>query len=267
MEAFERNIMTKIITSMNTKLYYKYGEKMIQSFYEKWPEQYQLHIYYEEDDKHIFNDLNKLERIKTFNQNIYTPELIEFVNRHKDRPDQQNPQELHLGAVRFAYKTFAIIHATTQQDHNLAVWLDADVVTHTAIPENFIESMHPSDCHVSYLGRDNNYSECGFVIYNTKHPHHKEFMDVWKRMYTTDEVFKLPQWHDSYVFDTIRLALEKRYNFMNNNLTPWGKDYDHVFINSHLGDYMDHLKGDRKSDGKSRTSDLYKDKSNVEYWK
>lgn len=268
METFERfSMKVKIITSLNTKLYYKYGEKMIQSFLSKWPENYELAIYYDDDHEMIFDHLNKVERIKTYNLNLYTPDLIDFINRHKDRPDQQNPLELHLGAVRFAYKTFSIIHGTTKNDCDLAVWLDADVVTHTTIPENFIENLHPSNSHVSYLGRANNYSECGFVIYNTQHPYHKEFMDVWRRMYTTDEVFKLPQWHDSYVFDCIRIALEKQYNIINNNLTPWGKDYDHVFINSMLGDYMDHLKGDRKASGKSKQSDLIKDKSTVEYWK
>lgn len=258
----------KIITSLNTKLYYKYGEKMIQSFLSKWPENYELAIYYDDDTDQIFDQLDKVNRIKTYNLNFYTPELIEFVKRHKNRPDQQNPKELNLGAVRFSFKTFSIIHGTTIGDCDLAVWLDADVVTHTAIPEDFIEKLHPDGCHVSYLGRDNNYSECGFVIYNTRHPHHQEFMDVWRDLYTSDDVFKLPQWHDSYVFDSIRKALEKKYGILNNNITPWGKDYQHVFINSMLGDYMDHLKGDRKTEGKSRKKDLITGKqSNSEYWK
>ena len=41
------------------------------------------------------------------------------------------------------------------------------------------------------------------------------------------------------------------------NLTPEGKNYDHVFINSPLGTVMDHLKGPRKETGKSNSSDLY----------
>lgn len=258
----------KIITSLNTKLYYKYGEKMIQSFMSKWPDNYELAIYYDDDKDQIFDQLGKVERIKTYNLNFYTPELIEFVNRHKNRPDQQDPKELHLGAVRFAYKTFSIIHGTQVGDCDLAVWLDADVVTHTAIPADFIEKLHPSDCLVSYLGRENNYSECGFVIYNTHHPDHKEFMDMWRLLYTNDDVFKLPQWHDSFVFDTIRRELEHRRGTKNNNLTPWGKDYQHVFINSMLGDYMDHLKGDRKVEGKSRNKDIIEGrKSESDYWK
>ena len=69
METFERDTMkVKIVTSLNTKLYYKYGEKMIQSFLSKWPDNYELAIYYEDDNEQIFDQLGKLERIKTYNE-------------------------------------------------------------------------------------------------------------------------------------------------------------------------------------------------------
>jgi hypothetical protein len=51
----------------------------------------------------------------------------------------------------------------------------------------------------------------------------------------------------------------------NINLTPWGKDYDHVFINSVLGEYMDHMKGPRKDTGSSNKSDLFVEKK-AKYW-
>ena len=40
----------------------------------------------------------------------------------------------------------------------------------------------------------------------------------------------------------------------------------HVFINSVLGDYIDHMKGKRKIKGKSSRSDL-RSKKNQDYWK
>ena len=39
----------------------------------------------------------------------------------------------------------------------------------------------------------------------------------------------------------------------------------HVFINSPLGAYMDHLKGPRKLDGRSKRKDIYRPHKN-DYW-
>ena len=58
---------------------------------------------------------------------------------------------------------------------------------------------------------------------------------------------------------------ERDLKIENTNLTPWGKNYDHVFINSILGEYMDHMKGDRKNIGKSKKSDLFNERK-AEYW-
>jgi hypothetical protein len=90
-------------------------------------------------------------------------------------------------------------------------------------------------------------------------------MNDWKLLYTQDRVFSLAQWHDSYVFDCIRKHYEDVNHIANINLSPWGKDYDHVFINSVLGEYIDHMKGDRKDEGRSKTSDLFETKQ-AEYW-
>ena len=91
---------------------------------------------------------------------------------------------------------------------------------------------------------------------------------MWRELYEKDTVFNLPQWHDSYVFDCIRTTLEGQTNKKNISLSPWGKDYDHVFVNSVLGDYMDHMKGPRKYKGATPKSDITnKERLKHEYWK
>lgn len=250
----------EVVTSMNQAYYDNIGNKMLDSYVERWPDDVKLKIYTEEDlllpesSKYEIRDLYQLE-----------PELKNFVERNKDRKDQQNPKELHLGAVRFSYKTFSIINACTTSEADYVIWLDADTFTHTDVTKDFLESLVKPEAYVSYLGRENNYSECGFVIYNIRHEFNLRFMNQWKELYITDMVFSLPQWHDSYVFDVLRKLFENEGVMVNNNLSPWGKDYDHVFINSILGEYMDHMKGDRKYEGKSKKSDLTR---NVEaaYW-
>lgn len=249
----------EVITSMNNKFYHQYGKAMIDSFLKRWPESIRLYVYHE--DK--LNDLEENSRVEKVNLYDVEPELKKFVNRHSGRDDQQNALELEKGAVRFAYKTFSILNGTAMNERDYVIWLDADTITYNDITEEFLDSLVDQSKYLTYLGRENNYSECGFVIYNTRHPVNKPFMETWRHLYESDELFKLEQWHDSFVFDQIRKIYEKANLIENINLSPWGKDYQHVFINSILGDYMDHLKGPRKKHGKSFTTDLIKPK---DYW-
>lgn len=259
------NTKFEVITSMNQSYYEKIGIEMLVSFIEKWPTDIKLRIYHEDDLEKVFS-----KRFEYYNLFEVEPDLKAFVERHKDRPDQQNQLELHYGAVRFSYKTFSILHACQHSPAQYVIWLDADTKTYTYMDPEFLDSLVSPDKYLTYLGRENNYSECGFVIYNRAHPGHNAFQTAWRHLYESDEVFKLDQWHDSYVFDQVRKTYEKNNIIENINLSPWGKDYDHVFINSKLGEYMDHMKGPRKEEGKSRESDLFskepKSNSYNNYW-
>jgi hypothetical protein len=250
----------EVVTSMSQSYYDKIGNVMLNSWIEKWPEDVKLRVYTEDGLK-----LPQHPKYEVYDVFKEEPELRKFVERHKDRPDQQNPKELHLGAVRFSYKTFSIINACLNKVADYVIWLDADTLTHTDVTIDFLESIVDDNKYLTYLGRENNYSECGFVIYNTNHPCNDAFMSRWKMEYTHDGVFSYPQWHDSYVFDQIRKLFESDKLISNINLTPWGKDYDHVFINSVLGEYMDHMKGPRKDTGSSNKSDLFVEKK-AKYW-
>ena len=248
------------VTSMNESYFQNIGFKMLDSYLINWPDTVKLNLYHEDNYSYITNKKVELK-------NLYEcePTCKEFVERHQGRPDQQNKLELHKGAVRFSYKTFSIINAATTSTADYLIWIDADTFTHSQITEEFLDELVDPDKYLTYLGRENNYSECGFVIYNLNHPVNQVFMSAWRHLYEQDEVFKLDQWHDSYVFDQIRLTYEQEGIIENINLSPWGKDYDHVFINSILGDYMDHMKGPRKDEGKSRESDLFT-KRKSDYW-
>lgn len=255
----------EVVTSMNQSYYDKIGREMLVSYISNWSSDIKLRIYHEDE---LQQDISS--RLSYYNLFDVEPELKKFVDRHKDRPDQQNNLELHYGAVRFSYKTFSILHAGYFSPADYVIWLDADTRTYNYVGEEFLNSLISPDKYLTYLGRENNYSECGFVIYNTTHPGHRAFQTAWRHLYESDEVFKLDQWHDSYVFDQVRKTYEKDGIIENINLSPWGKNYDHVFINSKLGEYMDHMKGPRKEEGKSRESDLLskepKSSSYNNYW-
>ena len=75
-------------------------------------------------------------------------------------------------------------------------------------------------------------------------------------------IFKLEEWHDSFVFDAVR-------NTMALNSLDWSSHLitgeGHPLINSEWGAYLDHLKGGRKALGRSKLSDL-KIKRTETYW-
>ena len=122
----------------------------------------------------------------------------------------------------------------------------------------------PDNKLVNYLGRGEKYPECGWVCYNKRHAKLKEFMQYWTDMYINDTIFKEMEWHDSYLFWQCvkRIAPNDGVDIGKGA----GAKGHHVFINSVLGAYVDHMKGKRKVLGKSSKSDLRGDR-NEDYWK
>jgi hypothetical protein len=168
-------------------------------------------------------------------------------------------------------------------DYDYVLWIDADTFTFRPMPLNFLENLLPKDTMLTFLGRERyvlkdggKYPECGFVGYNLRHPNIQEFVAEWEKLYITDEIFKLLEWHDSFVFWHLTKEFQKKYNIKINDI-GYGKNVKgfHVFINSELGLYVDHMKGgDRKEIGTSAKSDLRAPMDNapanvwkIDYWK
>ncbi len=260
-----------VITTMSQSGYGQYGKRMIETFDKHWPQSIKLQVYYE------WMPTNKAfsDRVEWIDINNACPKLGEFKQRHKANPhangikpgsDPNGKYSYLWDAVKFAHKSYCVSHAALNANSDLVVWLDADVVTHSAIPEGFIESLLPQDHYCAYLGRQKIYPECGFVIYNTRSVYNQQFMEDWQDMYRTDSLFNEIEYHDSYLF----WILQKKYaqrGMQSFNISeghphiPGG----HVFINSPLGAYMDHLKGTRKISGSSKRTDIYRPHKN-EYW-
>lgn len=260
-----------VITTMSQSGYGQYGKRMIETFDKYWPQSIKLQVYYE------WMPTNKTfsDRVEWIDINYACPKLLEFKQRHKSNPhangikpgtDPNGKYSYLWDAVKFAHKSYCVSHAALNADSDLVVWLDADVVTHSDVPEGFIESLLPKNSYCAYLGRQKIYPECGFVIYDTRSDYNQQFMQDWQDLYRTDALFEETEYHDSYLF----WVLQKKYTergMQSFNISeghphiPGG----HVFINSPLGAYMDHLKGARKIQGRSKRTDIYRPHQN-QYW-
>jgi hypothetical protein len=80
----------------------------------------------------------------------------------------------------------------------------------------------------------------------------KEFQRVYDEA-ENEGIFQMAEWHDSFVFDVVRQRIKMHeWDWAAGLVTGEG----HPLINSMWGAYLDHLKGGRKSLGKSKRTDL-----------
>jgi hypothetical protein len=244
----------QIVTTMHSAGYDLYGRKMIDSFLKFWPAEYSMVVYTEgfSLDQSLANN----PRLTARDLPACSPELVSFKQRHQHNrkahgfvePTRKDP-DFAFDAVRFSHKVFALYHAIHNRPNgiNAIVWLDADTVTHASIPNDFLNSCFPlkPDIGIYYLGRTQQHSECGWMIFNCLNAHMQKFWEMFANQYKLDELFKLNEWHDSYVFDHVRTYMENTAGMINHNITP-GYVRGHPFIDSFLGEYMDHLKGPKR---------------------
>jgi hypothetical protein len=256
-----------------------YGQRFLDSFSKNVDSKIKLFLY-AEDCTPVVND----NRIFILDQKTELPELIKFKERWKDvpkangkcppeikakRPRDWN-KEFKWDAVRFANKVYAVFDAAQRCESDWIVWMDADMYIHSHMPKQAFESLLPNNSWLSYLGRGKKWPECGFYGINLRSTEGKEFLKEFEKSYQDAEhgIFQMDEWHDSYVFEEVRKSIFTKfpntpiYNISGNIINGEG----HPLINSDLGKYMDHLKGDRKELGKSIKSKDLVVKRTDSYW-
>jgi hypothetical protein len=293
----------KVITSYKPGTWNAYAKRAVDSVLKYWPDDIIVAVYHEDQPQDVFEH----PRVEWYDAHVVQPELLKFKNKHKDDPvangelqeipgGVRRPAELQKkggldknkgsflwNAVRFSNKVFCVTHALkNSHGYDYIIWLDADTYTFRDMPKSFLENLLPKDTMITYLGRENpnlkdggKYPECGFVGYNMNNPEIKNLSNDWEKMYVTDEMFKLLEWTDCATLWYLAKKYQREKNIKINDIGYWkGVKGHHVFINSELGLYMDHMKGDRKEAGKSRRNDFrpqsleaIKDLHNLDYWK
>jgi hypothetical protein len=262
-----------VITSFHEEGLKQYGQKMVRTFENRWPAEVDLIVCAENCRPQTTRPNSRVYDLMQVSHNCRA-----FVERHQNNPlahgqagppDVFNPRKaFRWNAVRFAYKVFSVALCADNLSSGWMIWVDADTHTHSPVPLTWLNQVCPDHAMISYLGRGEKYhSECGWVGYNLDHPETRNFIRDFVAMYNTDRIFDEREWHDSYIWDVIR----KRYMNHNHfhNLNPSYNDKGlagHPFINSELGLYMDHVKGDRKEYGHSRPKEVISHPDHP-YWK
>jgi hypothetical protein len=128
----------------------------------------------------------------------------------------------------------------------------------------------PEDHLCTYFGRPRLYDETGFYMHNVQHYKSMRWAEALEKIYTEGELWTYPLQVDCYTMYAGRQKFkdEPQLDLVEHH---GGLGKKHPFVNSPLGEFLDHLKGDRKELGHSRQSD-FKDRfeernKKIDHWK
>ena len=262
-----------------------YGQRFLDSFAERVDPKIKLLVYAEDCSPVVTAD-----NITVLDAKKELPKLNAFKERWRDDPKANGipPDEIKArrprdwqkkfkwDAVRFANKTYAVYDACTRSK-DWCVWMDADTFIHSNWSHKEFTKLLPNNTWITYVGRgkgSQTWPECGFYGLNLNHPVCHEFLKEFERMYEDADngIFKLEEWHDSFVFGHILNTMKKDFPsvldysaemYLREAATGGG---GHPLINTVLGKWMDHMKGARKNAGKSKTSDIMVNRQE-DYWR
>lgn len=257
-----------VVTSMDPYGFNLYGRIFLETFHRYWPKDIRLVAYMEpgvpytgdmfEGREYICEPVSAIPGLEKFIEAVsYFPVACGMTpTGHKIFND-----------ARSGRATFMHAHALREFGGKL-FWSDSDVVNHAEVTHDFLDKILPMDKFCCYLGRQDAFSENGFIGFNAAHRLAEPFMQNYLGLYTSGAIFLENGWNDCCAFDRVRRYFEPRSPDAFNNLgkgVEYTKETQHVYINSVLGSVMDHLKGGRKSLGRSPLSDLAKPRPEP-YW-
>lgn len=243
---------------------------MIQTFLQNWPTQVDLVVYAENctvtesADNLQVRDLNQVEELSRFkNKWQGVPKANGDVSTDPVRSRRKDSGKgFKWNAVRFAHKVYSIFDCARNINSDWLIWMDADMVCHSPITLDVLDDLCRRD--LCFLGRQGKYTECGLYAMNLRSSAVIAFLEEFQRYYDQAEegIFTLAEWHDSFVFDAVRQHSSCYELDWSSHLI---RGEGHPLINSAWGAYLDHLKGDRKTLGRSKQKDL-KIQRTENYW-
>lgn len=266
-----------VVTTFNRSGYEHYGRRMIQTFLQNWPDAVHLWVYAEDCDIEIQHC-----RLHVIDFHAAVPNLVAFKQRWGDDPrarglvatgpaDRKGKQPgigFRWDAIRFSHKVYAVCDHARQRAADLMFWMDADMVCHSAITEDFINNQVPEHYGIAFLGRAKKFTECGLYGLNLRDSATQSFVEQFQAAYDDGSIFDMAEWNDCWVFDRIRERVQAQ--FADWRQLNWTEGFSkqgegHPLINTAWGAYLDHLKGRRKQTGRSEQKDLVTPRSES-YW-
>jgi hypothetical protein len=273
-----------VVTTFHQEGLELYGQRFLDSFAKHVDKKIKIIVYAED----CVPNNPDTEQITVLDQKQSLPKLNAFKQRWKNVPKangqcpfpRRRPKDYHKefkwDAMRFANKVYAVFDAC-ERSTDWCVWMDADMYVHTDWNYEDFEYLLPDTSWITYVGRGKSavtWPECGFYGLNLKDRVCKEFLAEFERMYEDAQhgIFELEEWHDSFVFghilNNMKYGAPNVLDYTAKTILQTAKTGGggHPLINTDLGKWIDHLKGDRKRLKKSKLSDISV-KREEKYWR
>jgi hypothetical protein len=248
----------RVVTTMNAQGWNETGGRMVESFNRHWPDALKpLVIYAENFHPNLPAEVRRLpEWVGEFKQRFALPIY---------RGIRRGIYDYRYDAVKFVHKVGAITDFGLSMNEGVMIWLDADTFTHADVTTDWLDNLFPEPGYIAWLDRANNHPECGFVMYRCSHPYHPKFMEEFRRLYISGDVFQLRESHDSFVLHHLVTSRLGKIP-LPVSLSGDARNWHHPFVSGPLGAKLDHMKGPRKSEGRSRLRDLRRPRTEA-YWR
>lgn len=258
----------RCVTTCSAHGWAVYGEAMLRSWERRWLAEGRMLVYAEDFNLSGF-DRDRIEQM------VLPAWCDDFRNRNatRKRANGKNGDggqySFRYDALRFAFKTAAVVDAAERGGADWLIWIDADCLFHDYVTNETLEHLLEQSVppgkpapHVAWLDREMLYPECGFYFLRISDPLVQNLIGRWRALYESDKVFRLEEWHDSYVLEMLVIADSSlRIGSLSG---PEGRKTTHPAVNGPLGAFLDHRKGPRKVTG-PRKGDLRVERQEP-YW-
>lgn len=249
----------RVVVTANRRLWETYGRRAAESFLDYWPvySDAQLILYAED-----FDPEQRFQAATVDGRVIIRP-MPAWHTAWKARHETDKrahgigypgrAYDFRQDCVRFSHKVAALTDAAQKSPRDgIMIMMDADVVAHRAVSPDWLAMLLPAGRYMAWLDRRAWYPECGFVLFREVHEAHQLLMMRLRATYEHDSVFSMAQTHDSWVLMTlVKQMVAKGQMPAPFNLSRPGGNRGHPFVESILGERLDHLKGKRKDGERS----------------
>ena len=149
-----------VVTTFHEAGYQKYASKMIDTFLQQWPKEVDLLVYPED-----CTVTQSASNLTVRDLHASSPELVAFKQRWgndprarglvatgpADRKGKAPGLGFRWDAIRFSHKIYSVCHAAKNTDADVLFWMDADMVCHTPVSTQFIDSQVPTGTGLAFF--------------------------------------------------------------------------------------------------------------------
>ena len=149
-----KSLKIAVVTTFHEEGLKVYGQRMIDSFCENWPEEVQLYVYPEKcnpivnnHSRVILTDLDSVQELTNFkNKWKCVPKANGDVSNDPVRSKRKDAGKgFKWDAVRFAHKVYAIFDCAKVADCDILIWMDADTFCHSPLTYQQLLEFCPQD--------------------------------------------------------------------------------------------------------------------------